>query len=113
MRAYLLGLLLAVLCLFCAGCASSMCETMFPKACGKTTPEPIFVTDYEKPTKLPVPEEPDWNLLGMTDSAEWREWLEAQALDLGMCLDWSAELQHVIESYNESVDSMPENSPDP
>ena len=95
------GLILALvlLCAFCSGCTSM--DT--PPPC-----EPTTVTDYEKPTKLPEPEEPDWKLDEVTTAAEWRAWAEAIGLDFGSCQDWGAALQKVIRDYNRTVDSMPE-----
>lgn len=92
---YIGVLIVAIILVCCVGCASTDPITI--------PGETIYVTDYKKPDPLPVPERPLWKLLGIEDEAGWEAWLEAQSLDLGACLDWSDQLLHVIESYNEAI----------
>ena len=108
--AQLAGLILAIvfLCAFCSGC-TSMCKTLYPKQCGKTTPEIIYVTDYEKPTKLPRPDVPESALECVDDSViDWRVWLDAITRDDLMTRDALDRCLFVIDSYNAAIDEVPE-----
>jgi hypothetical protein len=109
----MLGLLFALMFVAClTGCAS-MCETLYPNQCGKTKPEITYVTDYEKPTKLPRPEVPESALECVdVDVDDWRVWLEAIAHDDLMTHDALDRCLFVIDSYNKAIDEMSEDSDD-
>lgn len=111
-----LGLLLALLLLmalmFCAGCSTTKaCTTLFPKTCLQTVPEVVYVTDYEKPTKLPQAERPA-KALPEAEPTDWRAVLTAMGGDLLACYEWGEQLYHTIGAYNTAVDAMPETPPE-
>ena len=98
-----LGLLIATIVLiFAFGC-----QTVKP-----TTPEIVYVETYKKHDKLQKPEEPEWTLEEVMESAAWQEWLEAMSVDLGRCLDWGAAIEHVIDAWNEANEETGESAPE-
>jgi hypothetical protein len=104
MRAYLLGLLLAVICLLAAGCSSArLCQTLFPESCDPINQpcEPVVVTEYKPHDPLPKPERPAETHREVSPE-KWREFLRALGADH---LNWKAyalALEHVIDAFNES-----------
>lgn len=109
LRAYLLGLLLAVLCLWVCGCSSTtMCRQVFPKQCGKTTPEVVYVTDYKPEDPLPAPDRPAESHNEVDAESSWREWLEAFTADYLRILAWGIEQAHIIQAHNDAIPPPPE-----
>ncbi len=98
-RAKLAGVLIAlVILVYCTGCST----TATPLPC-----DPVYVTDYEKPTPLPLPEEPTLTLDALEDDADWRAWLESIGIDFARLKADNLRLRKIIESYNETVANSP------
>jgi len=73
-------------------------------ACAHTKippPETVYVPVYQAPPELPLPVAPEWQTCD-ADPTDWQAYLKAMATDLLEAWAYIAELQHVIEVYNES-----------
>jgi hypothetical protein len=114
-RAYILGLLLALICLLAAGCSSArLCQSLFPKSCDPINQpcEPVVVTEYEPHDPLPREERPA-ETHRQIDPAEWRAFLRALGSDHLLWKAYALGLEHTIDAFNQAQEEARENAENP